>query len=449
MSSLSARKRFLLHDRQKEARLLMGGLATHFMAFGGSRSGKTFLIVRAIIIRALRSGGSSHVILRYRLNHLKASIIAQTIPDVLAKCFPPELLDSWHEDYNKSDYEWRLPNGSRIVFGGLDDAQRTEKILGQEHATIYLNECSQIAYSSVVKAMTRLAQVALIDGTGTSPANPPRFLTLRMFYDCNPPPMGHWTHLMFVKKVDPISKVPLINPGDYTAIQMNPDHNRDNLPPKYFDTLDQLPERDRKRFRDGAFLANVENSLWDYAMLERMRADPAEIDYLGRVVIGVDPSGAKGPEEKRNDEVGIVAAGLDRDGRGLVVADVTMRDRPEKWAAAVLDLYDQFGADLIAAEGNFGGDMVRAVIHAQRPSANVKLVTASRGKHVRAEPIAGLYAQGRILHAGIFPELEEELVFFSNAGYQGARSPNRADACIWALSELMLEGDGYNLNNVA
>lgn len=447
MSSLTARKRFLLHDRQKEARLLMGGLATHFMAFGGSRSGKTFLIVRAIIIRALRSSGSSHVILRHRLNHLKASIIAQTVPAVLERCFP-ELMDSWLNDYNKSDYEWTLPNKARIVFGGLDDAQRTEKILGQEHATIYLNECSQIGYGSVVKAMTRLAQVALIDGTGTSPANPPRFLTLRMFYDCNPPPMGHWTHLLFVKKVDPISKVSLINPGDYASIQMNPDHNRANLPPKYFDTLDQLPERDRQRFRDGTFLANVDNALWDYAVLERNRVDPREIEYLGRTVVGVDPSGAKGPEEKRNDEIGIVVAGVDVQGRGIVVQDATMRDKPERWAAQVLDCYDNFGCDAIVAEVNYGGDMVRAVIQAQRPSANVVVVTASRGKHVRAEPISGLYDRQRVMHAGTFPELEEELVFFSSAGYQGARSPNRADACIWALSELMLDGDGYNLNNV-
>jgi hypothetical protein len=448
VSNLADRKRFRLHARQREARLLMGQGATHFMAFGGSRSGKTFMIVRAIIIRATRSSGSSHVILRHRLNHLKASIIGQTVPDVLAKCFP-ELLDSWHADYNKSDYIWTLPNGSRIVFGGLDDAQRTEKILGQEHVTIYLNECSQIGYGSVVKAMTRLAQVAMIDGTGTSAKNPPQFLAQRMFYDCNPPPMGHWTHLMFVKKQEPVSKVPLLNPDDYAAIQMNPDHNRANLPEKYFQTLDQLPERDRKRFRDGAFLASVDNALWDYALLEKTRADPAEIDYLGRVVIGVDPSGAKGPEEKRNDEIGIVAAGLDINGRGLVVEDATMRDRPEAWASVVLDLYDRFEADAIVAEGNFGGDMVRAVIHAQRPNANVKLVTASRGKHVRAEPIAALYARHKILHAGTFPDLEEELVFFSNAGYQGARSPNRADAAIWALTDLMLDGGGYNLDNVA
>lgn len=448
MSSLSARKRFLLHDKQKEARLLMGGLATHFMAFGGSRSGKTFLIVRAIIIRAMKSSGSSHVILRHRLNHLKASIIGQTVPDVLEKCFP-HLLDSWHADYNKSDYIWTLPNGARIVFGGLDDAQRTEKILGQEHATIYLNECSQIGYSSVVKAMTRLAQVALIDGTGTSPTNPPRFLNLRMFYDCNPPAMGHWTHLMFIKKQEPISKVPLLNPGDYTHVQMNPAHNRANLSAKYFQILDQLPENDRKRFRDGIFLANVDNALWDYATLEKSRVDPAEVEYVGRVVVAVDPSGAKGPEEKRNDEIGIVVAGLDINGRGLVMEDATMRDRPEKWAAAALDLYDKYQADAIVAEINYGGDMVRAVIQAQRPNANVLVVTASRGKHVRAEPISQLYARQKIMHAGTFPELEEELVFFSSAGYQGARSPNRADAAIWALTELMLDGEGYNLNNVA
>lgn len=426
----------------------MGAHATHFMAFGGSRSGKTFLIVRAIIIRAMRASGSSHVILRFRLNHLKDSIIGQTVPQVLDKCFP-ELKESWAADYNKSDFTWTLPNGSRVMFGGLDDAIRTEKILGQEHATIYLNECSQISYAARNKAVTRLAQVAQIDGTGTSPDNPPAFLRLRMFYDCNPPPMGHWTHLLFVKKQEAISRVALADPDDYASVQMNPTHNRDNLDPRYMKLLDALPDRERRRFRDGEFMAQVDNALWDYTLLERMRADPKEIDHLGRVVIGVDPSGAKGPEDKRNDEVGIVAAGKDITGRGLVIADATLRARPEAWAAVVLNLYDNFGADRIVAEANYGGDMVRAVIHGQRASANVELVTASRGKHVRAEPISGLYARGRIVHAGSFPDLEDELVYFSTSGYQGARSPNRADAAIWALTDLMLGDADYPLENVA
>lgn len=440
-------RRFRLHERQQMARKLMGGRATHFMAFGGSRSGKTFLLVRAVIIRAMRASGSSHVILRYRLNHLKDSIIGQTIPQVLAACFP-DLKESWVTDYNKSDFTWHLPNGSRIIFGGLDDALRTEKILGQEHATIYLNECSQISYAARNKAVTRLAQVAQIDGTGTGPDNPPRFLQLRMFYDCNPPPMGHWTHLLFVKKVEAVNRVALAEPDDYDSIQMNPAHNAANLPPSYMKLLDQLPDRERRRFRDGEFMAQVDNALWDYALIEKSRADPRDIDHLGRVVIGVDPSGAKGPEDKRNDEIGIVAAGKDDTGRGLVIADATLRAKPEDWAAVVLDLYDNFGADAVIAEQNYGGDMVRAVIHAQRPSANVVLVTASRGKHVRAEPVASLYGRGRIAHAGMFPDLEDELVYFSTSGYQGARSPNRADACIWALTHLMLDGDDYNLANM-
>lgn len=145
---------FSLTKRQQEQVQLAGSEATHIMAYGGSRSGKTFGFVRAMILRAL-AHKSRHAILRYRFNHLKGSIIADTLPKVMELCFPG-VADKCHMD--KTDWFYRLPNGSEIWFGGLDDKERTEKILGQEFATIYLNECSQIPYASRNMAMTRLAQ---------------------------------------------------------------------------------------------------------------------------------------------------------------------------------------------------------------------------------------------------------------------------------------------------
>jgi phage terminase large subunit len=142
-----------LTARQEAAQKVMAGDAEHVMLFGGSRSGKTFLIVRAIVIRALKSPKSRHAILRFRFNHVKASIVLDTFPKVMSLCFPDV-----EYRLDKTDWYVTFPNEAQIWFGGLDDKERTEKILGQEHVTIYLNEASQIPFTSREMARTRLAQ---------------------------------------------------------------------------------------------------------------------------------------------------------------------------------------------------------------------------------------------------------------------------------------------------
>lgn len=146
---------FKLTEKQEQAMEVLSGPATHGMLFGGSRSGKTFLLVRNTILRALKAARSRHAILRYRFNHIKASIILDTFPKVMRLCFP-----GVEYELSKTDWYVRLPNDSEIWFGGLDDKERTEKILGQEYATLYFNECSQLPYGSVAIAITRLAQLA-------------------------------------------------------------------------------------------------------------------------------------------------------------------------------------------------------------------------------------------------------------------------------------------------
>jgi len=114
---------------------------------------------------------------------------------------------------------------------------------------------------------------------------------------------------------------------------------------------------------------------------------------------------------------------------------------PAQWAKAALDALDLWKADRIVAEKNFGGAMVENTIRAVRPTAPVKLVTASRGKAARAEPVAALYEQGKVVHHGRFPDLEDQMCQFSAAGYQGSKSPDRADALVWGMTELMLGTD--------
>jgi phage terminase large subunit-like protein len=154
------------------------------------------------------------------------------------------------------------------------------------------------------------------------------------------------------------------------------------------------------------------------------------------VVVAVDPSGARGDDER--DSIGIVAAGRGIDGLGYVLGDWTCSLSPAGWGRRVAEAAARFGADRIIAEENFGGAMVERVIRAAGTTVAIKLVRASQRKVVRAEPVAALYEQRRVKHAQAFPELEDQLVAFTTDGYVGEGSPDRADAAIWALLEVML-----------
>jgi len=401
--------------------------APEVMLFGGSRSGKTFLTLAAIVMRALKSPGSRHAVMRFAFNHLRASIIADTWPKVLDLVFPG-LAGKFR--LNKSDWYAKLDdNGAEVWFGGLDDSDRTEKILGQEHATIYLNECSQIPYSSRLLAQTRLAQnVSFTDESGERHPLP-----LRMWYDCNPPSDAHWSHALFVKGIDPETRKG-IDRSQYASLQMNPRDNLANLPKDYLRTLEGMPARMRKRFLDGEFGSSQEGALWPLEIIDRNRVDA--LPDLQRVVIGVDPSGAGDTDNTDNDEIGVVVAGLGTDGRAYVLEDCTLKAGPGTWGRVVGTAFDRHAADVVCGESNFGGEMVKFTIQTARPGTPYKKVVASRGKVLRAEPVSALYETGKVRHCGTFTQLEDEMCAMTTRGFTGEGSPNRVDALVIALTEL-------------
>lgn len=411
-----------LTEKQEEAQELLGCGARHNLLVGGSRSGKTFLICRAIAMRAWKAPGSRHLIARYRFNHVKASVWSDTWRKMMDLAFP-EAKGSLK--YDKTDYRVIFPNGSEVWFGGLDDKERTDKILGQEYATIFLNECSQINWSTVETVRTRLAQ-----NIG---------LKLKLYYDCNPPLATHWSHKLFVEKRDPLPPYKsLSSPEQYVWMRINPTDNVANLPPEYLKELETLGARAKVRFLEGQWGSANENALWTYETLEQGRV--SSYPDLQRVIVGIDPSGTQGEEDERSDHVGIVAVGLGLDGEAYVLEDATIKAPPETWGRVACQLYERHKADAIVAEINYGGAMVGSVIRSAASKlgmlVNFREVTASRGKVVRAEPISTLYEQGKVHHVGMLSELEDQLCAFTSAGYMGDRSPDRADACIWALSDL-------------
>ena len=442
----------MLSEQQLEARALMGGPQQHTLLVGGARSQKTFILVYGVVMRAMLAARSRHLISRFRQNAVRQTIGLDTLPRVCELCFPRLKLEE-----HRLDSYFTLPNGSEIWLAGLDEKERVEKILGFEFATILLNECSQIPYGSVTMLRTRLAQLARY----TAGTRVGTIMPIRGYYDLNPVGTGHWTYKEFYELVNPETRLALRNPDQFKHMHMTPVRNPFIAPNYVEDTLRNLPERQRKRFLEGIYVPEVEGALWTMEVIERNRlvvdkerhinvaivmAGPeggrAALPPMRRVVVAVDPSGASGKEDERSDEIGIVVAGLGMDGQGYVLADRSLRGAPEQWGSAATQAYIDYYADAIVAETNFGADMVRFVIEqaakSRRMSVKFRKVTASRGKVVRAEPVSVLYEQDRVKHVGEFHVLEDQMLNMSTAGYQGMRSPDRLDALVWALSELMI-----------
>jgi PBSX family phage terminase large subunit len=223
---------FKLTKRQKSALAILTSDAKYLMLFGGSRSGKTFLLIRSIIIRACKEK-SRHIILRLHFNHVKTSIWLDTLPRVIKVCFP-DLVVQW----NKSDFFVTMPNGSEIWCSGLDDEKRMEKILGREFSTIYYNECSQLSYNHIQLSITRLAEK--------------NNLKKKAYFDSNPATKRHWTYWFFVKGVHPETGEK-VDQSKYASMLMNPEDNLENIDEEYLSLLNSLDEKQRKRFLLGEF----------------------------------------------------------------------------------------------------------------------------------------------------------------------------------------------------
>ncbi|TDR88950.1 DNA-packaging protein [Enterovirga rhinocerotis] len=185
---------------------------------------------------------------------------------------------------------------------------------------------------------------------------------------------------------------------------------------------------------DGEMIEERQDALWSRNGIEAVRI--AAAPDLVRIVVAVDPPASSG---LRADACGIVVAGTDEAGTGHVLADASLeRAKPAEWAAKAVAAYRRWHADALVAEANQGGEMVAAILREVDPGIPVVSVRATRGKYLRAEPVALLYEQGRVRHVGAVPALEDEMVDFSAGGLSSGRSPDRLDALVWALSDLML-----------
>jgi phage terminase large subunit-like protein len=213
--------------------------------------------------------------------------------------------------------------------------------------------------------------------------------------------------------------------------------NRDNLAPEFFSQITRKYEGTRLGRQEllGELLTDTPGALWTLGLLDALRLETSPPE-LARIVIAIDPSGTE-----EGDETGIIAAGVDHDGRGYVIVDASGQYSPPEWAKLAVKMYHDLHADRIVAETNFGSGMVEATIRAVDPNVSYRGVTASRGKVARAEPIAALFEQRKVWLVGSFPALEDQMTSFTSNFDRGRAgfSPGRVDALVWALSDLMAQ----------
>lgn len=188
---------------------------------------------------------------------------------------------------------------------------------------------------------------------------------------------------------------------------------------------------------DGEILTDIAGALWNFDLLDAARCEVPELD---RIVVSVDPPVTSGP---KSDECGIIVAGVrmtgdPKDWRAYILEDASVSGSPQVWAERAVSKAKEYGADRLVAEVNQGGDLVETLVRQIDPLVPYRAVRASRGKAARAEPVAALYEQGRVKHCGGFAELEDQLCAMTISGFTGKGSPDRLDALVWAVTDLMI-----------
>ena len=380
---------------------------SELMILGGAGSGKSHFILNVLFKRAFVLAGSRQICFRKRFEHIK-----NTLWNSAKEHCEMEWPDVWDKlDKNRSGGTWSInfDNGSQIIFAGADDKERVEKVLGLEVATVYINEASEFLEENDIELIaSRLRQK--VDG---------RHLLL---LDQNPSTKKHWSYERYIKKDGQVK--------GRAFFKINPIDVKENLPKSYIERLEALPERLRKRFLLGEFTDDIEGALWNFDMIEKAR----ELDFGDRMrtVVAVDPAVS---QNEHSDETGIVVCSKREKGYS-VDEECSVRSSPTDWARRVMRAYYEHDADAIVVEVNQGGDLVRSNLRAIDQKPKIIEVRATKGKYLRAEPVASLYEQNMVAHNDDLKDLETQMQEW--VPNSGMKSPDKIDALVYALTELAL-----------
>lgn len=415
-----------------------------FLAYGGSGGGKSFFWVDVTVERAQRAPGSRHAIFRLTRNSCEKTLFDKTLHEVLDKAWP-----GLKEQciISQSTMTVEFPNGSKIFFDGLDENRMT-KVLGDEFNTIWINECNEdgLSYHQVSTLLSRLrARTETIDG---------KILKNKMFFDCNPRFYSDWEYKAFIQKVNPEDGDALHNSDQWIAFKMNAEANQANLHEDYIESLMAGSASSRRRYVTGEWSDENQNALFTEGLFRDHRIPLDRADYdtpkkvldflptyadgimLNRVTVSVDPAVTADP---KSDLSGITVQGLAEDGHVYVLGDYSLRGTPDQVCAAVVKAYKEWGASRVIMEKNQGGLWLESTMRSHFPNVPLKFVSATAttgGKASRAEPVSAQYERGMIHHVGTHKELEAQMCDFGSPASR-RKSPDRMDAVVWGITELM------------
>jgi phage terminase large subunit-like protein len=253
--------------------------------------------------------------------------------------------------------------------------------------------------------------------------------------------LGDWPRQLITTTPKPTGLIKkLMADPAFVVSKMRTKDNAENLALGFMAMIEKRYAGSRlgRQELDGELIEDRDGALWTRAILDPCFV--AQVPQLQRVVVAIDPPVTS---TARSDACGIVVAGIDNDGVGWVLEDASFAPAPPgKWGSRAAALYEHHSADAIVIEVNQGGDLVTGVLRSLDQNLPVKAVRATRGKALRAEPVAALYEQGRVKHAARFSALEDEMCDFTAGGLSNGKSPDRLDALVWALTDLMLERRG-------
>lgn len=370
---------------------------------------------------------------RYAWDHdgCRLGVIAATFGDGRDICFegesgliavtPPSCIEIW----NRSIGELRYKNGALFKLFSADEPDRMR---GFQFHRAWADELA--TYKG--KTSQRDAAAEGVPGTPR-----PMLAQIELATRLKPTPQ-----IVITTTPRPLKLLREIIARSSTAITYGTTwENRANLAEEFVESMRNLYEGSRLGRQElmGEILEDVEGALWTGLLIEDQRLDPLKhtLPLFKRVVVAIDPAVTA---NKRSSETGLIAAGLTYNNRAVVLEDGSGKYSPEGWADRATAMYHRWKASRIVGEKNNGGDMIETVLRSRADSRNlpIKLVDASKGKIVRAEPAAGLYEQKKVSHWGVFSKLEEQMTTYT--GEDGEESPDRMDALVWALFELMLSG---------
>lgn len=426
-----------LNKGQKSARALIKDKTNKFILLrGGTGSGKTYVAMDSIIHRAMIAPGSNHLCLRSTATDARSTLFEMTTRSVLEAKFRNSEGGSIWELMRKrgiitlDPMMIKFENNSTIRFAGLDD-NNTDRVLGADYATIFINEVSLIdQFSLIQKLRTRLRQKVQNDAGND--------LSLKFIFDCNPPSERHWTYAAFSLGLNPETGNPHNKPDEWVALKMFGKDNKANLADGYLDDLTDLSYIDHMRFVEGDWYKDVDNPMFfsgDIAKTRLAPILPGQMEF-DRIEVAIDPAVSNTPGA---DETGIIVVARDDNDHAYVLQDLSGKYTPVQWAEVAATAFHRWQADAVVAEKNQGGDMVSANLWSYDNNLPVKLVHASRGKDIRAEGSATAFSQHRVHMCGSFEKLEAQLLDFEvgfNRRLKG--SPDRLDALVHGLNSILL-----------